>query len=152
MLDTRVLLLPGALTLLCLALSWAAEPTPDKLDLSGIQFFPPDNPWNTDISEHPVHPRSEIYIRSTGAEKHLHPEFGTTWRGAPNGIPYVVVSGDQPRVPVTFTYADESDPGPYPIPPDAPIEGGPQSRGDRHILGVDRECTAAIGLEEETGG
>ncbi len=106
--------------------------------MRGIQVFPPDNPWNTDISNYPVHPRSEVYVRSIGLAKHLHPDFGTTWRGAPNGIPYVVVGGDQPKVPVTFRHPAESDPGPYPIPDDAPIEGGPDARGDRHILVVDR--------------
>ena len=53
----------------------------------------------------------------------MHEDFGTVWQGAPNGIPYCIVRGDQPKVPVTFRYADESDPGPYPLPPDAPIEG-----------------------------
>ena len=53
------------------------------------------------------------------------PDFGTVWDGAPNGIPYVLVGGTQPKVPVSFDYADESDPGPYPIPANAPIEGGP---------------------------
>jgi hypothetical protein len=54
----------------------------------------------------------------------------------------VVVAGDQPRVPVEFEYADESDPGPYPIPADVPIEGGPDSDGDRHVLVVDSStCT-----------
>ena len=100
-------------------------------------LFPADNPWNTDISGYPVHPLSSEFIASIGADGHLHPDFGTVWDGAPNGIPYVVVPGDQPRVPVTFDYADESDPGPYPIPPDAPIEGGSDSTGDRHVLIVD---------------
>ncbi|WP_407526863.1 hypothetical protein [Methylobacterium oryzisoli] len=71
--------------------------------------------------------------------KTLHPDFGTQWEGAPIGIPYVVVGRDQPRVPVRFTDAHESDPGPYPIPPDAPIEGGPQGTGDRHVLVLDRD-------------
>ena len=83
-------------------------------------LFPADNPWNTDISGYPVHPLSSQYVASIGAAGHLHPDFGTVWDGAPNGIPYVVVSGDQARVPVTFEYDDESDPGPYPIPPDPP--------------------------------
>ena len=61
------------------------------------------------------------------------------WEGAPIGIPYVVVPGTQKKVPVTFKYADESDPGPYPIPPDAPIEGGPKGDGDRHVLVLDRD-------------
>jgi len=71
--------------------------------------------------------------------KSLHPDFGTVWNGAPNGIPYVVVPPAQPRVPVRFEYADESDPGPYPVPPHAPIEGGPKGTGDRHVLVVDRD-------------
>lgn len=70
----------------------------------------------------------------------LHPDFGTVWQGAPIGIPYVVVPGELPRVSVTFEYADESDPGPYPIPPDAPIEGGPGGTGDRHVIVIDRDA------------
>jgi hypothetical protein len=84
-----------------------------------------------------VHPLSSEFIANIGADGHLHPDFGTVWDGAPNGIPYVVVPGNQPLVPVTFDYADESDAGPYPIPPDAPIEGGSGSSGDRHVLIVD---------------
>jgi len=129
----------AALVLLLTSLAGTSADDSSRLDLAGIQVFPPDNPWNTRISDHPVHARSEAYIRSVGIEKHLHPDFGTTWRGAPNGIPYVVVGGDQPRSPVTFSYADESDAGPYPVPDDAPIEGGPDGRGDRHILVIDRD-------------
>ncbi|MFX8512381.1 hypothetical protein ABTM04_21125, partial [Acinetobacter baumannii] len=74
-------------------------------------------------------------IASIGLATGLHADFGSgTWNGAPIGIPYVVVSGSQPRVPVRFDYTDESDPGPYPIPANAPIEGGPQGTGDRHVL------------------
>ena len=71
----------------------------------------------------------------------LHPDFGTVWEGAPIGIPYAVVPGDQPRVPIDFHYPGESDPGPYPIPPDAPVEGagGPFADGDRHVLVLDPE-------------
>jgi hypothetical protein len=102
-----------------------------------LQLFPATNPWNTDISAYPVHPNSSSFVGSIGSQGHLHPDFGTVWDGAPNGIPYVVVPAGQARVPVTFDYADESDPGPYPIPPDAPIEGGPGSTGDRHVLILD---------------
>jgi len=107
--------------------------------LGGRRVFTPDNAWNRDISREPVDPNSAQLIASIGLDKTLHPDFGTVYNGAPNGIPYVVVPGDQPRVPVRFEYADESDPGPYPIPPDAPIEGGPSSKGDRHILVIDRD-------------
>jgi hypothetical protein len=101
------------------------------------QVFPADNPWNTDISDLPVHPRSDAYIDAIARDENLHPDFGTVWEGAPNGIPYVIVSGNQPKVPVSFEYEDESDPGPYPIPSDAPIEGGPGSDGDRHVIVID---------------
>jgi len=101
------------------------------------EILPADNPLNTDISKYPVHPNSDAFIASVGGDKGLHPDFGTVWAGAPNGIPYIAVSGDQPKVPITFEYADESDPGPYPIPDNAPIEGGPDSDGDRHVLVID---------------
>jgi hypothetical protein len=104
-----------------------------------VRGLPPDNPWNTDISGYPVHPNSDAFVNSVGRSDHLHPDFGTVWEGAPIGIPYVIVSGAQPRVPVSFDYADESDPGPYPIPPDVPIEGGPGSDGDRHVLVIDND-------------
>ena len=81
-----------------------------------------------------MHPNSAAYVSFIGATKTLHPDFGTFWDGQPIGIPYVLVSASQPGVPVEFLYADESDPGPYPIPHDPPIEGGPDSAGDRHIL------------------
>src|SRR5438067_214734 len=101
--------------------------------------FPADNVWNADISALPVDPLSDDYIASIGAATGLHPDFGTTYSGVPNGIPYAVIPATQPTVPVTFRYADESDPGPYPIPPDAPIEGGPSSTGDRHVLVIDKD-------------
>jgi hypothetical protein len=104
--------------------------------LDGRRPFPADNPWNTDITRAPVDPNSSTLIASCGA-RNLHPDFGTTYNGAPNGIPYVVVFAGQPKVPVSFQYASESDPGPYPIPPNAPIEGGPGSSGDRHVIVVD---------------
>jgi hypothetical protein len=106
-------------------------------DLSSLQVFPPDNPWNQDVSDLPVHPHSGAYLASIGLDTGLHPDFGTVWEGAPIGIPFAVVRGDQTRVPVSFYYADESDPGPYPIPLNVPIEGGADSDGDRHVLVID---------------
>jgi hypothetical protein len=108
-----------------------------KTRFGDLEIFPPDNPWNQDVSKFPVHKRSQAYLSSIGLDRPLHPDFGTVWEGAPSGIPYVVVGKDQPQVPVQFEYADESDPGPYPIPADAPIEGGENAKGDRHILVVD---------------
>ena len=109
------------------------------VSLSGLQVFPPNNPWNETISGRPVDPLSQRILLRIGLDKPLHPDFGTVYEGSPIGIPYVVVPGTQPRVPVKFDYGDESDPGPYPIPPDAPIEGGAKSRGDRHVLVIDRD-------------
>ncbi|HET6762807.1 MAG TPA: hypothetical protein VFH27_04020 [Longimicrobiaceae bacterium] len=106
--------------------------------LGGRVPFPADNPWNRDVSGDAVDPASATLIAACGTGG-LHPDFGTVWNGAPNGIPYVVVAGTQKTVPVTFDYADESDPGPYPIPVDAPVEGGASGTGDRHVLIVDRD-------------
>jgi hypothetical protein len=108
--------------------------------LGGKRLFPDDNPWNQDISGEPVDPNSDALIASIDPDKPLHPDFGTVYDGAPIGIPYVVVSGEQRRVPIRFEVsADESDPGPYPVPPDAPVEGGPEGDRDRHVLVLDRD-------------
>ena len=109
------------------------------VSLQGKRLFPADNAWNQDISKLPVAPNSKTMIASIGLEKSLHPDFGTVWNGAPNGIPYIVVAGDQPKTKVEFEYSDESDHAPYPIPANPPIEGGPKSDGDRHILMIDRD-------------
>ncbi len=107
--------------------------------LGGKRLLPDDNPWNTDISKRPVDPNSGKILARIGLDKPIRADFGTVWEGAPQGIQYVVVGKSQPRVPVTFKYADESDRGPYPIPPDAPIEGGPKGTGDRHVIVLDRD-------------
>ena len=125
------------------AVTGGKDENPVKLganaSLGGKRLLPDDSPWNQDISKEPLDPNSDNLIKSIGLKKSLHPDFGTVYQGAPNSIPYVVVSGKQKKVPVSFRYADESDPGPYPIPPDAPIEGGPKGDGDRHILVLDRD-------------
>ncbi|MBM3462327.1 MAG: hypothetical protein FJX76_09520 [Armatimonadetes bacterium] len=105
--------------------------------IEGCPIFPADNPWNTDISSFPVHPNSSNYLaHMNAATRTLHPDFGAD---PTYGIPFVVVGGAQARVPMSFDYADESDPGPYPIPPNPPIEGGTDATGDRHILVLDRD-------------
>jgi hypothetical protein len=110
----------------------AAPPT-----LGGCPVFPADHVWNVPIDTLPLDANSASYVATIGATHAAHADFGTVYNGAPNGIPFVVVPVGQPRVAVTFDYADESDPGPYPVPANAPIEGGPQSGGDRHVLVVD---------------
>lgn len=107
--------------------------------LGGQRLLPSDSPWHRDVSKSRVDPNSRKILARVGWDKPLRADFGPEWEGAPNGIPYVVISKTQKRVPVTFTYAEESDRGPYPIPPNAPIEGGPKGTGDRHILVLDRD-------------
>src|SRR6185503_6091815 len=107
--------------------------------LGGRRLLPSDSPWHKDVSKSRVDPNSRKILARVGWGKPLRADFGPEWEGAPIGIPYVVISKAQKRVPVTFTYADESDRGPYPIPPNAPIEGGPKGTGDRHILVLDRD-------------
>jgi hypothetical protein len=98
--------------------------------------FPADNAWNQDVSSLPVASGSAAYIASIGPSGHLHADFGG---GGAYGIPYVSVRS-QPPVPVNFTaYGDESDPGPYPVPVSAPVEGGASSTGDRHVLAIDAD-------------
>jgi hypothetical protein len=108
-------------------------------DLGGQAIFPADNAWRSDISASPRDAMSDSLIASCGATTGMHPDFGTVYAGAPNGIPYVVVHGTQARVPVSFYYGNESDRGPYPVPPYAPIQGGAVSTGDRHVLVVDAD-------------
>jgi len=108
-------------------------PNPDPPVIAGCSIFPADNPWNQPVEGFPVHPNSENYVKNIGYAP-LHPDFGSSLN---YGIPFVVVGGEQPRVPLSFTYWDECDPGPYPIPEDPPIEGGESSTGDRHVLVLD---------------
>jgi hypothetical protein len=105
-------------------------------------LFPADSYWHADVSHLPLHPKSALWLLTSGAATlKLHPDLG--WSGgtaAPYGIPYAAVDATHQKVPVTFTYPDESDPGPYPLGPDTPIEGGQDALGDRHALVVDRDA------------
>src|SRR5438876_471524 len=102
-------------------------------------IFPSNSPWNERVNRLPVTKDSARLIASIGLSRPVHPDFGTVWDGAPNGIPYAVVSNRTRRVPVHFQYAAESDRGPYPLPPNAPIEGGANSSGDRHVIVINRD-------------
>jgi hypothetical protein len=114
--------------------------------VAGCAVFPADSIWNARVDDLPLDPNSAAYVATIGAGAYLHADFGSgEWppgSGSPIGIPYADVPSTQRKVAITFDYADESDPGPYPIPPDAPIEGGPDSDGDRHVLVLERgSCT-----------
>jgi hypothetical protein len=96
-------------------------PEADRL-LFAMRIFPPDNPWHEDISARPRHPMSDAIIRGIGADLPL---------GYNLDMNFVIVPADQPRVPVRITeYPDESDPGPFPIPPNAPIENWPLAHNE----------------------
>ncbi len=143
--STRILRLTVLAATMHFGPALAAGPT-----VGSCAVFPVDNIWNTPVDTLPVDPRSDDYVASIGSEKSLKADFASAlYEGAPIGIPYVFVPRDQPMVPVVFAdfgdepaTPDESDAGPYPIPPDAPIEGGPESSEDRHVLIVqEQSCT-----------
>lgn len=108
-------------------------------NMRGYRPFPANNPWNTPIDHDDVDPNSATLIASIGLTKSLHPDFGANYNGGPFGIPYMVVDNTTQPVAMQFQYADQSDPGPYPFPPNAPIEGGSNSTGDRHVLIINRD-------------
>ena len=116
----------------------AERVTPPGPTIGGCTVFPASNAWNQDISQLPIHPRSAqmiATIQSIGGDD-LHPDFGAN---PDYGIPYIVVPEDQATVPIAYdAYGDESDPGPFPIPLDAPVEAG----SDAHVLVVQQgTCT-----------
>lgn len=118
-----------ALTLLTATVQ-AAGPT-----LAGCPILPETHILNTPVDQLPVDPGSAAYIASIGANRTLRADFGSgLWEGGPIGIPYTLVTSTEAKSSISFTYADESDAGPYPIPANPEIEGGPQSSGDRHVL------------------
>jgi len=102
--------------------------------------FPVTNVWNMDISNLPVAADSATWLASASADTtHLHPDFGPP---KDYGIPWDVVTNAHPTIPVTFQYADESDPGPYPFGSDIHVEGG----SDRHALMINRNTCALYEL------
>jgi hypothetical protein len=122
----------------CAAPGAPAGPEQGAAAIGTCPMFPADNYWHANVFNLPVDRSSSAWTASIGTSSHVHADFGSgTWDGGPIGIPFTTVGAGQPKVPVSFEYADESDPGPYPIPSDAPIEGGPTSIGDRHVLVVD---------------
>jgi hypothetical protein len=143
----------GALAFLALLLAGGAAPQEAAADapdtylplvvrysggpsIFGCPLFPGDHILNRRVDDLPVHSRSDAWVASMGAATKLHPDFGANWNGGPFGIPYTSVAGSQTPVAVSFQYTSESDPGPYPIPPDAPVEKG----DDAHVLVVDRDA------------
>jgi hypothetical protein len=104
--------------------------------IAGCPMFPANSYWNADVSDLPVHPRSDAWVRSIGLDDELKADFGSgLWQGRPIGIPYNVVTNRTNLYRVGFQYGDESDRVSYPIPARPKIEGG----GDRHLITVNRD-------------
>src|SRR5947209_13359532 len=123
-----LLTVPTVLALLTLVALSPAHPLPAA---RSCPVFPQSNPWNQRVDRLPVARDSAPLIASIGLGTPVHPDFGTVYAGAPNGIPFAVVGNRTRWASVRFQYADESDHGPYPLPHGVPIEGGPHATGDR---------------------
>lgn len=116
----------------------AATPVLAQPAIGQCPVLPANNIWNTPIDTLPVLANSASMVTTIGATRGFHADFGSgLWNGGPIGIPFITVSGNQTKYPVSFLYRDESDPGPYAVPLTAPIEGGSASTGDRHAIAVD---------------
>lgn len=116
----------------CGAPALARTPHARVARVGGCPILPASNPLNQNISHAPVDPRSDAYIASIGASAHLFADFGFT---PSYGMPYVVVGPRQRKVPIKFTeWGKESNPGPYPVPPDPPVEKAEEAGGDKHVL------------------
>ena len=115
---------------------------------AGCAIFPANSVWNTPVDHLPVDANSAAYISAIGTGRRLHPDFSSSG----GGIPYVVVPGSQPKVPISFgAGASESDPGPYPVPPNAPLEAG----GDAHVIVLENtNCILyeMYGADPQSGG
>lgn len=142
-----VLALAGILLIACASAQGPATESPGTESpvtagpaIAGCPVFPADHAWNVRVDALPRHPASDAYVAAIGADAVVHPDFGAgLWKGGAIGIPFDVVGPMQATVAVAFDDADESDPGPYPIPPGAFVEGAsapgrPANGGDRHVL------------------
>lgn len=119
------------------------ELSEDLPDVEYVQIFPATHPLNTEVGDRATDPNSQAILEHIGLDEHLFADFGSgTYNGAIIGIPFVAVGDNQPKVPITYrannydgNYGNESEPGPFPIPLDAPQEGG--GNGDSHVIAVD---------------
>ncbi|NMB79345.1 MAG: hypothetical protein GYA23_09675 [Methanomicrobiales archaeon] len=126
--------------LILLPAAGALMPGVQAADISGTPIFPSDHIWNVPVDNLPVDARSADYLNRIGLTRNLHPDFGAgLYEGAPIGIPYNIVNNSVPKQAVMFDYAEESDPGSYPVPQNPLIEGGGGSEGDRHLLMIQED-------------
>lgn len=132
----RLMIRATAFTIILAAAS--AVPAAAQQTIGGCPVLPADNIWNTPVDTLPVLANSATMVTTIGASRGFHADFGAgMWDGGPIGIPFVTVTGAQTKYPASFLYDDESDPGPYAVPLNAPIEGGPNATGDRHAIAID---------------
>ncbi|GAC1545457.1 MAG: hypothetical protein NVS2B9_12680 [Myxococcales bacterium] len=100
---------------------------------AGCPVFPPESDWNRDISAEAVDPHSADYLSEMQASTlRLRGGFGPP----PYGFPINLVGAGQPRVPMAFTWAASSDPGPYPFPQNVVRD----TNADRHAIVFDRDA------------
>ncbi len=128
----------GAAIAVCAPSIGASAARSARPRIAGCTVLPANNAFNERVDRLPVAPDSEQILARIGLDSVVHPDFGTVYDGAPNGIPVTVVSNHVRRAPVSFQYASESDGHRYPLPRGVAIEGGPRSQGDRHVIVVDR--------------
>ncbi len=94
--------------------------------VSAMQIFPVTNAWNEDISKRPLLSNSDAMITQ------ITSDLSSSRRAlrAFTEMNYVLVPDNQPGVPIDFfNYLDESEPSPYPIPTNLPIETWPVETG-----------------------
>ncbi|MBO3749518.1 hypothetical protein J5X84_25860 [Streptosporangiaceae bacterium NEAU-GS5] len=141
---TRHIALIAAATSLCV--TGAARPSTAQTQQARCTIFPADNFWHANVSKLPRSRYSAAWVASIGAKNRLKGDFGSgIWDGEPFGVPITDVPAGTKKVKVRFTWADESDRGPYPLPRNTRVENGPRSTGDRHVLAFDR--TACVSYE-----
>ncbi|MEO5894134.1 MAG: hypothetical protein ABIS06_00355 [Vicinamibacterales bacterium] len=117
-----------------------AAPAHAQQMIGSCPVLPANNIWNTPVDTLPVLSNSPSMVNTIGAARGLHADFGSgLWDGGPIGIPVITIPGSQTKYSATFDYADESDPGPYAVPLNAPIEGGSSATGDRHAIAIDTD-------------
>ena len=124
--------------LLAAVIPWAGAGATSVPAAPACPLFPSNSFWHADVSKLPVDGKSATYVSSIGATASVHPDFGTVYAGAPNGIPYDVVDNSHATTSINFRYSSESDAGPYPFGSDIHIEGG----SDRHAIMLNSDtCT-----------
>lgn len=94
--------------------------------VSSMQVMPVTSAWNEDISKRPLLPNSDAMISRIISDLDSNKRTLRVFFE----MNYVLVPDNLALVPIDFTYApDESDPSPYPIPSNMPIETWPRETG-----------------------